>query len=278
MITSSATIHDVAESDSRWQGSTFRTQVAVQTGRSLRSMVADPRAAVLGLVGPILMLVILSQVFGSIADESILPAGVRYIDYLVPAIFVTTAVSSAQLAGQGLVQDMRNGVFARLRSLPIRPFGLLVARSLADLVRYSVQLLMLLGFSVGALGFRPTNAGGLLVGLGVALLMAWALIWVFVALAAWLRSAEVLQSVGVLMFPLTFASSAFAPTAHLPTWLQVIATVNPLTYGVDALRGLSLGLATGPGAVAPAVLATLALGGVAATLGGRAFRTTGNGI
>jgi ABC-2 type transport system permease protein len=102
--------------------------------------------------------------------------------------------------------------------------------------------------------------------------VSWALSWVFLAVGAWVRDAESMQSVGFLaMFPLMFASSAFVPIDGLPGWLRVIATINPLTYAVDASRNLALDLPVGSGVVAAlAASAGLLLVGVIAAV--RGFR------
>lgn len=68
---------------------------------------------------------------------------------------------------------------------------------------------------------------------GLSLWASFALTWFFLAIAAWARKEEVMRSVGFLaMFPLMFASSAFVPVGALPTWLQVVAAINPMTYAV----------------------------------------------
>jgi len=95
---------------------------------------------------------------------------------------------------------------------------------------------------------------------------------VFLAMAAWLRSEEVMNSVGFLaMFPLMFASNAFVPIESLPGWLQAVAKVNPLTYTVDAARGLSLALPMENGPTAAVVVSTL-LGALSVLLAVRGFR------
>jgi ABC-2 type transport system permease protein len=93
----------------------------------------------------------------------------------------------------------------------------------------------------------------------LALTVSWSLSWIFLAVGAWVRNAEAMQSVGFLaMFPLMFASSAFVPIDGLPGWLQVIATINPLTYAVNASRDLALAMPVGSG-VAAALLTSLGL-------------------
>lgn len=187
----------------RWRGSTFPTQVLVLTGRSLTSYLRDPRLVFFSLFQPLIMLLLFSQVFSGVGQLPGLSGYGGYINYLMPAILVTTTLTTAMGSGVGLLTEMDNGVVARLRSLPIRLFSVLLARSLSELIRMAVQLLLMVLVAVAAFGFRP--AGGVL-GVGAALLLAltvgWSLQWVFLLLATWVRKPEVLQSVSFLaMFP-----------------------------------------------------------------------------
>lgn len=238
----------------RWRGSSPPTQVLVLTGRSLRALLADPRVVVFSLLQPLVMLVLFSQVFGNALRGSVAAQGGSYINYLLPAILVTTGIGSATQSGVGLITDMKNGVLNRFRALPIRLGSVLVARSIADLVRTAVQLVVLLLAAVVLFDFSPAGGTfGSLGALGLALLVSWSLGWVFLALASWVRKEEVMQSIGFLaMFPLMFASSAFVPLDALPEWLQVVATVNPLTYAIDASRHLALAAPVGTGVLSAA--------------------------
>jgi len=255
----------------RWRGTGLVNQISILTGRSLRALVNDPKLLILSLLQPLIMLLLFSQVFGSMAGGANFPAGVTYINYLMPAILVTSGVGAALQSGIGLVTDMKNGVLGRLRSLPVSNVSVLVARSLSDLVRTAVQLVILLIAATVLFDFSP--AGGVL-GVVPAFLLAlsvsWALSWVFLAVGAWVRNAESMQTVGFLaMFPLMFASSAFVPVDGLPVWLRVVATINPLTYAVDASRNLALGMPVGNGVVGAlaASIGLLVVGVLAAVRG-----------
>jgi ABC-2 type transport system permease protein len=255
----------------RWRGTTVVNQIAILTGRSLRALVSDPKLMIFSLLQPLVMLLLFSQVFGSMAGGANFPAGISYINYLMPAILVTSGVGAALQSGIGLVTDMKNGVLGRLRSLPVNNVSVLVARSLSDLVRTAIQLVVLLIAATVLFDFSP--AGGLL---GVvpafllALAVSWALSWIFLAVGAWVRNAESMQTVGFLaMFPLMFASSAFVPVDGLPVWLRVVATINPLTYAVDASRNLALDMPVGNGVVgALAASAGLLVVGIVAAVRG----------
>ena len=256
-----------------WHGTDVATQILVLTGRSLRAIIRDPRLIIFNLLQPLVMLTLFSQVFSSLAHTPGFPAGVSYINYLMPAILVTTGIGSALQSGIGLVTDMKNGVLARFRSLPIRLSSVLIARSLADLVRSAVQLLFMVVFAMVLFGFSPAGGlTGVVAALLLGLVVSWGLGWVFLAIACWMRNAEAMQSVGFLaMFPLMFASSAYVPINGLPGWLQLVAKINPLTYAVDAARNLALAMPVGTG-VLSALVASLVLAAVGVAFAIPGFR------
>jgi ABC-2 type transport system permease protein len=265
------------ENAGSWHGASIGTQIMVLAGRSLRAVVRDPRMVIFSLLQPLVMLLLFSQIFRSIADTPSFPHGVGgYINYLMPAILVNTAMGSAIQSGVGLVTDMKNGVLARFRSLPIALGSVLVARSVSDVVRTAVQLLLMLVFGTVLFGFNPAGGVlGVLAAWALGLLVGWALGWIFLAAAAWLRNAEIMQMVGfLLMFPLMFASSAYVPVTGLPGWLQAVAKVNPMTSAVNAARDLALNLPVGNG-VLVALLASVILASVGSTLAVIGFRRPG---
>jgi len=219
-------------------------QVAVLTRRSLIAFWHEKSQLVTSLMMPIILLLLFSQVFGTaLTGSGSFPAGVSYIDYLVPAILVTTTMSSAMSSGVGMVTDLENGVMARFRALPMSLMSVPTARSISDAVKGFGQAVIILLLAYAVLDYRP--AGGAFGALGAVLIsvvLGFALSWLYQALGASLRKAESVQSVSmILMFPLMFASSAYVPVASLPQWLQVVAKVNPLTYAVDSARGFSFG-------------------------------------
>jgi ABC-2 type transport system permease protein len=255
----------------RWRGTTTTSQIAILTGRSLRSLLGDPKLVIFSVLQPLIMLLLFSQVFSGMANTAGFPEGVSYINYLMPAILVTSGVGAALQSGIGLVSDMKNGVLARFRSLPIGHSSVLVARSLSDLIRTALQLVILLVAAFVLFDFSPTGGVlGVVPAFLLALAVSWALSWIFLAVGAWVRNAESMQTIGFLaMFPLMFASSAFVPLEGLPGWLRAIATINPLTYAVDASRNLALDLPVGGGvAAALAASAGLMIVGIVAAVQG----------
>jgi ABC-2 type transport system permease protein len=151
--------------------------------------------------------------------------------------------------------------------------SVLVARSLSDVVRTGVQLILMLIFAALLFGFAPPGGMvGITAAWALGLVVGWGLGWIFIAAGAWLRSAEVMQMVGfLLMFPLMFASSAYVPVSGLPGWLQGVAHVNPMTYAVNASRNLALDLPVGTGVLA-ALATSAGIAVIGATLAIRGFR------
>lgn len=255
-----------------WGGSSYLTQIWVLTGRSMQAL-KDKRLLIMSLLQPLIMLTLFSQVFKGMAFAPGFPQGVDYIDYLMPAILVTTGSQSAMWAGAGLANDLKNGALARFRSLPISMYSLLTARSIFDVVRNTIQLSMLLAGAVLLFGFSPGGGIlGTLAALLLALIVGWGLSWVFMAVGTWVRNMEVMQMIGmVAVFPLMFASNAFAPVESMPGWLQAIANVNPLSYAIQGSRGLALGdLEATPILWALAISALIAFAGAFAA--GRGIR------
>ncbi|MCE7049091.1 ABC transporter permease [Streptomyces purpurascens] len=256
-----------------WQGSGRVTQVLVLTRRALWSQFADRRVLVIKLVQPLLLLVVLGQLFGSMVDPGLLPSGVPYMEFLLPALLVTSGIGSAAASGAILSRDMENGMTARLRSLPIALSSVLFARCCADVARCCVQMVIMVVCAWALFGYSPPGGvPGTAAALALAAFVIWALTWVFLALSCWLRSLDAMQSIaGVATFPLMFGSSAFAPVDGMPFWLQLIARANPLSYAVDAARGLCLGTPDAAGLLG-ALAASTGVAAVGILLAVRGFR------
>jgi ABC-2 type transport system ATP-binding protein len=225
----------------------------VVTRRNLRHFVRHPQLLIFSTVQPIMFVLLFTYVFGG-AIEQALPGGVSYIDFLLPGIFVQSVSFRATQTAVGLAEDLERGVIDRFRSMPMARSAVLAGRTLADLVRN--VLIIVLMIAVGyIIGFR--FQGDLLDALAsVAVVSAFglALSWIFAFVALTVRGAEAAQSAGfVAIFPLVFASSVFVPVSSMPAWLEAFAEVSPVTLTADAARAFALGGSTSdslPGALA----------------------------
>jgi ABC-2 type transport system permease protein len=259
----------------RWaRGSSPSTQVIVLAGRSLRGL-RDPRAIVVGLLQPLVMLLLFSQVFQNVIADGTPGFSSRetYLGYLMPAVLVTTAAGSALGSGGWLVFERNSGVFTRLRAMPIRISSILIARSLSDLVRTGIQLCAMITLAIVALHYRP--AGGILSLVAiwiVSMALSCGFSWLFLAVSCWVRNVEVIQAIGfMVMFPLTFASTAYVPLAALPGALRVVAQLNPITYAVDGARSVT-SATPDPGTVVKALVVSVIFTAAGMVLALKGFR------
>jgi ABC-2 type transport system permease protein len=232
-----------------WQGSSVFTQLVVLTRRSLLGYLTDGRALVLSMAQPIIILFLITSVFskfGTLIPGY--PAGVSYFVYVLPAVLVDNAVQTSLLTGAGLIDELRNGVAPRLRSLPIRPGSILIARSLTGLFRTALQACIILGLAELTHGnIARGGLAALATAVGLTMLVGWGVGWVFLAAGVWIRHTETLTNLGYLiLLPLTFVSSAYVPLTALPTPMRDFARANPVTYVINAERAVFLHSAGGP--------------------------------
>jgi ABC-2 type transport system permease protein/oleandomycin transport system permease protein len=146
----------------------------------------------------------------------------------------------------GLSDDLRKGLIDRFRSLPMARSAVLAGRTLADVATNAVSLVVII--VVGLLvGFNfSTSPFEVAAGLGLLLLFGYAFSWIFAFIALYSSSPEGAQSLGfIVIFPITFASSAFAPPDSMPAAVQAFADANPFSTVVDATRALFVGSPAG---------------------------------
>ncbi len=220
--------------------SAFRYALSDTLVLARRSLLRIPRAPDLLLsftVQPIMFVLLFAYVFGGAIDTP----GYSYIDFLMPGIIVQTMSFGGFVTALGLSEDLRKGLVDRFRSLPMSRGAVLAGRTLADVVTNTVSIAIMLGVGVIA-GFDfDAPLAQILAGILLLLLFGYAFSWVFAFVGLTSSSPEAAQSLGfIVIFPLTFVSSAFVPVESMPAALQAFAEVNPFTVTVDAMRALFL--------------------------------------
>jgi ABC-2 type transport system permease protein/oleandomycin transport system permease protein len=228
------------------------TDAAVVTARNLRHFIRQPQLLIFSTIQPIMFVLLFVYVFGGAVRGS-LPHGVKYVDFLLPGIFVQSVTFRATQTAIGIAEDLERGVIDRFRSMPMARSAVLLGRTLADLLRnvLIIGLMIVVGYLVG---FR-FHAGVLdaLASVAIVAAFGFALSWIFAFVALTVRGAEAAQSAGfVVVFPLVFASSVFVPVSTMPDWLEAFAKVSPVTLTADVARSYAL---TGgvPGSLGEAV-------------------------
>jgi ABC-2 type transport system permease protein len=227
-------------------GTPIGSQLSALVTRNLRTTARVPQLLMFSLTMPLAMLVLFSQVFRSVADGARFPVGVNYIDFITPAMLAVATVMAGTNVGVAAAIDHTNGMHDRFRSLAMPRSLPGLARTINEIVFTIARALLLVGAAALLLGFRfHGDALDALAGLGVLIVLAGAMSALFGRIGDRLRRPDVVQFAGMMvMMPLMFVSSAFAPLDTMPGWMRTVANINPVGHATDALRGAVLGTAT----------------------------------
>lgn len=206
--------------------------------RNLLHIRSDPEQLVGMTIQPLMFLVLFVYVFGG----AIAGSSREYLQFALPGILIQGIAFTGFQTALGLNIDFQRGLIDRFRSLPISRAAVVAGRIMADAVRVVWGVLIITGFGM-LLGFR--FHGGLAGAIGafaLATLFGVAVSWPMAFIGITAKSPEAVNTWGfMIILPLTFASSVFAPPSSMPGWLAAFVKVNPITKVVDATRGLMLG-------------------------------------
>ena len=215
----------------------YLTELSILTWRGIMRYRRIPQLLIFSSIQPIMFLMLFTFVFGG----AVMGTTERYINYIVPGIFVQVVLFGAIQTSVGLAEDLAKGMTDRMRSLPISRTSLLAARTIADALRNALVAIILISTAfLFGYSFSQGIINGIL-GLLLAILFGYTISWVSVVSALYAKNAEIANSLGFLfIFPLVFASSAFVPVATMPSWLQGFATYQPVSVVITAVRSLTL--------------------------------------
>jgi ABC-2 type transport system permease protein len=194
---------------------------------------------------PIMFLVLFSAVFGG-AISLALPEGVGYLNFLMAGIIVQTVAFGSTTTAIAVCNDLQKGIMDRFRSLPMSNLAVLNGHVISDLFRNSISTVVMLLAGL-AIGFRSSASfTDWLMIAAILLLFTLAFSWLAAIMGMVAKSVEAVQWLSfVLVFPLTFASSAFVPTEGMNRFLKAFAENQPITQVIEAVRALILGTPIG---------------------------------
>lgn len=210
--------------------------------RGMRKVKHVPEQLLDVTVTPVMFVVMFTYIFGGAISGS---TG-EYRDYLLPGILVMSVLFTTVYSGVALNTDLTKGVVDRFRSLPIWRPAPLLGSMLGDAVRYLLAGTVIILVGV-VLGFRPgAGVGGAAAALGLVVVFAFGLSWVFTTVGLLLRTPSAVLNAGFMgIFPLTFLSNVFVEPQTLPGPLEAFVEVNPISILATASRGLMAGDARG---------------------------------
>jgi ABC-2 type transport system permease protein len=213
------------------------------------------------MVQPALWLLIFGQTFSRLGVID--TGGVPYLAFLAPGIIAQSALFISIFYGIQIVWDRDAGILAKLMVTPAPASALVTGKAFAAGVRSVVQVIgvVALAFILGV--HMTANPLKILAAMGVVVLGSTFFACLSMSLAGLVRNRDRLMGIGqAITMPLFFASNALYPVDVMPPWLRWLSAVNPLSYEVNALRGLLIG-SPGNLLVDVAVLLVAAVAGIA---------------
>lgn len=228
--------------------------IGALTRRNLLQIKKDPESMFDALLMPVIFTLLFTYVFGGSVGGSLGGGREEYLNYLIPGLMAMMGMNIASAVGTGVNDDFRKGVMDRFRTMPIARSSVLIAKIVVELGRMMVAtvILLVMGFALGM--EIQTSFLGLLEAVALSAVFGAAIMWIFILLGLAMKTAQAVQATGMLvLMPLQFGSSIFAPTQTMPGWLQTFTEYNPLSNLADAARGLMMG-----GPIAHSVWVTLA--------------------
>lgn len=199
-------------------------------------------------VQPIMFLVLFTAVFNAVGMA--LPQGINYVSFLMAGIIVQTVAFGSTTTSIAVANDLQRGIVDRFRSLPMSSIAVLNGHVVSDIFRNTISTVVMLVTGL-FFGFRPNaDFGEWLAIAGILVLFTLAFSWISAIMGILARSVEGVQWLSFLfVFPLTFASGAFAPTQSLAGWIRPFAENQPITHVIESVRGLMIGTPIGNHAV-----------------------------
>jgi ABC-2 type transport system permease protein len=219
-------------------------------------------------ITPVMFVLMFTYLFGG----AIAGSTGEYLQYILPGILAMSVLFTTVYSGVTLNTDVTKGVVDRFRSLPIPRAAPLVGAVLGDSVRYLVAATVIIVLGV-ALGYRPeAGIGGVLGAIAIVVIFAFGLSWVFTSVGLLMRTPNAVMNAGFMaLFPITFVSNAFVDPATMPSWLETVVDVNPMSHLITAARGFMEGTVTA-GEIGIVLAATAALTAIFAPLTVRLYR------
>ena len=213
----------------------FGTQVYAVADAEFRKIRHDPMELATRAVQPILWLVIFGKVMAQMRGRNI--GDITYLDFLAPGILAQSVLFAAIFYGIAAIWERDLGIVHRYLVSPASRVALIMGKQVSAAIRGLSQavIVYVVAIMMGiAIDLHPMKIVGViaLIAIGSALFSTLSLI-----IACVVRTRERFMGIGqILTMPIFFASNAIYPLDMMPKWLRGVATMNPLTYEVNALR------------------------------------------
>ncbi len=167
---------------------------------------------------------------------------IDYIHFLVPGIIGMTMLFTSMFAGISVLWDREFGFLKEIMVTPVNRVSIVLGRIVGGTTTALIQGILILGISV-LMGFKITGITSFLSSIVFMFLIAVTFIGLGLIFASKMKDIHGFSLImNFVIFPLFFLSGALFPLRNLPVWIRYISYIDPLTYGVDGLRGVLIGV------------------------------------
>lgn len=213
--------------------------------------VRDRSRLISSLAFPLLFLAIFGVGFKNVVGP--MGEGVDLIGFMYPGIVAMAAQMTALVAGISVVQDREAGFLKEIMVAPLSRTGIVMGKALGVASIAVLQVLMLVALApVVGVG---VDAGMVFRLLPLVVQLSLGLSGLGILIASFMRSQQGFQMlINVLVFPMFFLAGVFFPVDSVPLWMEILSKINPVTYGVDAIRQIFLGSASAEAGLGVTVL------------------------
>jgi len=210
------------------------------------------------LAMPLFFLAFMGMGFNRMAVPG-LGRDVNYIQFLVPGILGMSLLFSSTFGGLSVLWDREFGFLKEIMVAPVHRVSIVLGRIAGGMTTALIQGLMILGISI-VLGFRVRSLTSLALALAAMLLIASSFLGLGLIFASLMKDIQGFSLImNFVIFPLFFLSGALYPLENMPKVIRLLSLADPLTYGIDGLRGFLLGQSTRPPAVDIAIMAGISV-------------------
>jgi len=229
------------------------------------------RSRIIGsLATPLFFLVIMGSALGSTMT---LRSG-RYIDYMAPGIIGMSILFSSLMGGVSIIWDREFGFLKEILVAPVSRIYTALGKATGGVTAAIIQGTLLMVIS-GYIGVNYVSVIGQLFCILIMFIMGLGFIGLGITLASRIDSHEGFQMMMTfLTFPMLMASTAFYPMENLPSWLAIPVRLNPLTYGIEAMRWSLIGVSEVP--LMRSMIVIIIFASVMLTLGSWSFDRAGD--
>lgn len=210
-------------------------QILAIVETDVRKLRHDPFELLTRMIQPVIWLLIFGQ---AMAKTKAIPTGtLSYLDFIAPGILAQSILFIAIFYGIALIWERDMGILHKILVSPAPRSILVIGRAIAAGIRGLSQIVIIYFLSF-LLGIHLRWDPFAFIGVIATVMLAGAIFSTFsLIIASIVKKRERFMGIGqVLTMPLFFASNALYPIEMMPRWLQIVSTLNPLTYQVDALR------------------------------------------